>query len=187
MTNVGTDRQLGAVLERMLTYDNIPRKKAKFENFMRNSFRSMVNPGMIERIWNIIETVKPPPPPAPTPASEKKEEVEEKKKEDEDEDNEEPSPKKLKSNEEDALPKFSLNDYIIELLAQKSSGMSFDKLYKKVVKASNDSSKYRPSKKMADFDDTKLEKALNKLSKAGSLSFSGEEKERRVVLVENSS
>lgn len=41
----------------MTDYPNVPRKKAKFFNFIRNSFRSFnLNQSQLEEIWNVIES-----------------------------------------------------------------------------------------------------------------------------------
>lgn len=41
----------------MTDYPNVPRKKAKFFNFTRNSFRSYsVTDSMLEEIWSVIES-----------------------------------------------------------------------------------------------------------------------------------
>jgi cell growth-regulating nucleolar protein len=44
------------LLEKLTNYPNIPRKKAKFINFMKNSFRSFgVTDAILEEIWSEIE------------------------------------------------------------------------------------------------------------------------------------
>ena len=46
-----------ALLEKMTDFPNVPRKKAKFFNFMRNSFRSFgVYDSLLEEIWTVIES-----------------------------------------------------------------------------------------------------------------------------------
>lgn len=54
------------ILQTIATYDNIPRKKAKFLNFMRNSFRYM-KVYDLEEAWCLLEAAmkesKPEPPP----------------------------------------------------------------------------------------------------------------------------
>lgn len=45
------------LLEKLTEFPNIPRKKAKFYNFMHNSFRSYgVNDGLLGEIWNVIDS-----------------------------------------------------------------------------------------------------------------------------------
>lgn len=44
------------LLEKLTEFPNIPRKKAKFFNFMKNSFRSFgIHDGLLEEVWNVIE------------------------------------------------------------------------------------------------------------------------------------
>jgi len=70
------------LLEKLTEFPNIPRKKAKFFNFMKNSFRSYgVHDGLLAEIWTVIESFdKKPAQPvkavaAPTPEKRKAEEV----------------------------------------------------------------------------------------------------------------
>lgn len=45
------------LLEKLTDFPNIPRKKAKFFNFMHNSFRSYgVHDGLLGEIWTVIES-----------------------------------------------------------------------------------------------------------------------------------
>lgn len=45
------------VLEKLTDFPNVPRKKVKFFNFMRNSFRSYgVSDAQLEEIWSVIES-----------------------------------------------------------------------------------------------------------------------------------
>jgi len=127
-TSGARDADLRAVIERMITYDNIPRKKAKFANFMSNSFRGMVNPSKIERIWNIVESQQPPPGPAQPPKSAAVEK---------------PKPAvndKQPSDQEDELssskPKFHVKKFVVGLLDGKPRPISLAKLRRKIVKAS---------------------------------------------------
>lgn len=50
---VKANPQLRDLLERMKDYPNIPRKKAKFENFLRNSLR-VRNTGLMAQVWDLI-------------------------------------------------------------------------------------------------------------------------------------
>lgn len=46
-----------SLLEKMVDYPNVPRKKAKFFNFVRNSFRSyQIADAQLEEIWSVIES-----------------------------------------------------------------------------------------------------------------------------------
>ncbi|CAF0964512.1 unnamed protein product [Brachionus calyciflorus] len=46
-----------SLLEKLQDYPNVPRKKAKFFNFVRNSFRSYnVSDSQLEEIWGVIES-----------------------------------------------------------------------------------------------------------------------------------
>lgn len=46
-----------SLLQKLTDYPNVPRKKAKFFNFIRNSFRSFnLNDGQLNEIWDVIES-----------------------------------------------------------------------------------------------------------------------------------
>ena len=46
------------LLEKLVDYSNVPRKKPKFMNFMKNSFRAFgVNDSMLNEIWSVIESI----------------------------------------------------------------------------------------------------------------------------------
>ncbi|KAH7641475.1 lyar-type c2hc zinc finger containing protein [Dermatophagoides farinae] len=47
-------KEINSILNSLLKYENIPRKKAKFFNFIRNSFR-IRNDNLIDKIWSIFE------------------------------------------------------------------------------------------------------------------------------------
>lgn len=50
------------LLEKLTDFPNVPRKKPKFMNFMRNSFRSYgVTDAMLNEIWTVIEKMDAPP------------------------------------------------------------------------------------------------------------------------------
>lgn len=51
-------------VERLLQHDNIPRKRAKFENFAKNSLR-LHDPKTLGALWSIFEKAAAPPPAAP--------------------------------------------------------------------------------------------------------------------------
>lgn len=58
--------QLKGLLVRIADNDNVPRKKAKFLNFIKNSMR-VGNKDLVEKAWDAIEKAgKPPAPVAPT-------------------------------------------------------------------------------------------------------------------------
>ncbi|TMW64382.1 hypothetical protein Poli38472_013004 [Pythium oligandrum] len=50
----GNDKKLQSVLSRVAGYDNVPRKKAKFVNFMKNSIGGG-DMAIIEKVWNVFE------------------------------------------------------------------------------------------------------------------------------------
>lgn len=55
-----------SMLEKLIEYPNVPRKKARFVNFVRNSFRYMsASDAQIEEIWSVIESFDKKPPPQP--------------------------------------------------------------------------------------------------------------------------
>ena len=48
-------------MEKLTDFPNVPRKKPKFLNFMRNSFRSYgVTDAMLNEIWTVIEKMDAP-------------------------------------------------------------------------------------------------------------------------------
>uniref|UniRef100_A0A3Q2YCL1 Cell growth-regulating nucleolar protein n=1 Tax=Hippocampus comes TaxID=109280 RepID=A0A3Q2YCL1_HIPCM len=55
MNKPGVSAQLKAVLKQVSAYDNVPRKKAKFENWMGNSLR-ITNSRLHEDVWSILNS-----------------------------------------------------------------------------------------------------------------------------------
>ncbi|XP_061688403.1 cell growth-regulating nucleolar protein [Syngnathoides biaculeatus] len=53
MNKPGVSVKLKAVLQQVSAYDNVPRKKSKFENWMRNSLR-ITNSSLLEEVWGIL-------------------------------------------------------------------------------------------------------------------------------------
>ncbi|KAM3877914.1 cell growth-regulating nucleolar protein [Diretmus argenteus] len=53
MNKPGISGKLKDVLSQVSSYDNVPRKKAKFQNWMRNSLK-IANPNLHEEVWNIF-------------------------------------------------------------------------------------------------------------------------------------
>lgn len=52
--NLKTDEQ--ELLSLLVKYDNIPRKKPKFNNFMKSAFSyHFKKTNLIERVWNLME------------------------------------------------------------------------------------------------------------------------------------
>lgn len=49
-----SDSKLQNVLDRIAGYDNVPRKRAKFLNFIKNSI-ALNDQGMVERVWTLYE------------------------------------------------------------------------------------------------------------------------------------
>ncbi|OQS02446.1 hypothetical protein THRCLA_05180, partial [Thraustotheca clavata] len=50
-----TDSKVNQALQRIQSYDNVPRKKGKFMNFLKNSIGAQ-GPGVEERLWTFLET-----------------------------------------------------------------------------------------------------------------------------------
>lgn len=47
-----------SILDKLVEYPNVPRKKAKFVNFVHNSFRYLgANDSQINEIWTVIESI----------------------------------------------------------------------------------------------------------------------------------
>lgn len=123
------------ILQTISTYENIPRKKAKFLNFMKNSFRYMKQDDL-ESAWTLLEEAmkesreqQQPPTPA-TNGTKRKLDEEAPKHEDE---------KKLKLEESeetelDKSNKFSWSTSMKEILLSKQNEIDIKKLKKKVLK-----------------------------------------------------
>ncbi|OTF76491.1 LYAR-type C2HC zinc finger containing protein [Euroglyphus maynei] len=47
-------KEINSILNALIKYENIPRKKTKFVNFIRNSFR-IRNENLVDKIWSIFE------------------------------------------------------------------------------------------------------------------------------------
>ncbi|CAJ1051460.1 cell growth-regulating nucleolar protein [Xyrichtys novacula] len=66
MNKPGVGAKLKDVLRQVSAYDNVPRKKAKFQNWMRNSLK-IANTSLHEEVWDILaEADKPPAAPQET-------------------------------------------------------------------------------------------------------------------------
>ncbi|KAJ0069132.1 hypothetical protein NL108_018524 [Boleophthalmus pectinirostris] len=59
----GICARLKSVLQQVATYDNVPRKQAKFQNWMKNSLK-ISNPSLHEQVWNILSAEPEPEKPA---------------------------------------------------------------------------------------------------------------------------
>ncbi|XP_026202688.1 cell growth-regulating nucleolar protein [Anabas testudineus] len=53
MNKPGVSAKLKDVLRQVSTYDNVPRKKAKFQNWMRNSLK-IANTSLHDEVWDIL-------------------------------------------------------------------------------------------------------------------------------------
>lgn len=127
------------LLEKMVDYSNVPRKKPKFMNFMRNSFRGFgVNDSMLNEIWSVIENIDKQQQPTATTnnnnqqqngnnnnGTKRKSVVEEEEK---------VESKKLKetTNGDDG-DSFNWFDAMKSVLSQKENGLTLKKLEKKVI------------------------------------------------------
>ncbi|CAK6958320.1 cell growth-regulating nucleolar protein [Scomber scombrus] len=70
----GVSAKLKDVLRQVSAYDNVPRKKAKFQNWMKNSLR-IANSNLHEEVWDILNTATDSPPEAPQQTKEAKQTV----------------------------------------------------------------------------------------------------------------
>ncbi|XP_070703124.1 cell growth-regulating nucleolar protein [Pempheris klunzingeri] len=59
MNKPGVSAKLKDVLRQVSTYDNVPRKKAKFQNWMRNSLK-IANTGLHDEVWDILAAADKP-------------------------------------------------------------------------------------------------------------------------------
>ncbi|XP_059184580.1 cell growth-regulating nucleolar protein [Centropristis striata] len=60
MNKPGVSPKLKSVLQQVSSYDNVPRKKAKFQNWMRNSLK-IANTSLHDEVWNILAAADSPP------------------------------------------------------------------------------------------------------------------------------
>uniref|UniRef100_UPI0037E783BD cell growth-regulating nucleolar protein n=1 Tax=Semicossyphus pulcher TaxID=241346 RepID=UPI0037E783BD len=60
MNKPGVSAKLKDVLRQVSAYDNVPRKKAKFQNWMRNSLK-IANPSLHDEVWDILAAADDPP------------------------------------------------------------------------------------------------------------------------------
>ncbi|KAM4613514.1 cell growth-regulating nucleolar protein [Polymixia lowei] len=102
MSKPGISAKLKDVLNQVSSYDNVPRKKAKFQNWMRNSLR-ITNPSLHDQVWEIFSAATSNAPEAPKQSEVPKETVTEVKvetngKQEQNGSSEEPAPEKKKLN-----------------------------------------------------------------------------------------
>lgn len=60
MSKPGVSAKLKDVLRQLCNYDNVPRKKAKFQNWMKNSLK-IANASLHDEVWDIISAADSPP------------------------------------------------------------------------------------------------------------------------------
>ncbi|KAM6946637.1 cell growth-regulating nucleolar protein [Lycodopsis pacificus] len=60
MNKPGVSAKLKGVLQQVSSYDNVPRKKAKFQNWMRNSLK-IANTSLHDEVWDIFAVADSPP------------------------------------------------------------------------------------------------------------------------------
>ncbi|XP_010793072.1 cell growth-regulating nucleolar protein isoform X2 [Notothenia coriiceps] len=60
MNKPGVSAKLKDVLQQVSSYDNVPRKRAKFQNWMRNSLQ-ISNTGLHDEVWDILSAGDNPP------------------------------------------------------------------------------------------------------------------------------
>ncbi|XP_029287534.1 cell growth-regulating nucleolar protein [Cottoperca gobio] len=73
MNKPGVSAKLKNVLQQVSSYDNVPRKKAKFQNWIRNSLK-ISNTSLHDEVWDILGAADNPPP-APQETKEAKQTV----------------------------------------------------------------------------------------------------------------
>ena len=130
------------LLEKLIDFPNIPRKKAKFFNFAQNSFRSFgVNESLLNEIWTVIDSFEKNTPKVATTttaAAVKTEPISDLKRKLDDVKNQ-PTEKKVKHEDQvdvqcqDETNKFDWVDLIRnELMKKENHQVSLSKLSKKV-------------------------------------------------------
>ncbi|XP_067093350.1 cell growth-regulating nucleolar protein [Osmerus mordax] len=78
MNKQGVSAMLKDVLNQVSSYDNVPRKKAKFQNWMKNSLK-IYNPTLHAQVWDIFSATTDNPPEVPKKTEEPKHPVSENK------------------------------------------------------------------------------------------------------------
>lgn len=127
------DAKLQGVLSRVAAYDNVPRKRAKFINFMRNSVAS-ADAATVDRVWEIYErdfkaaseAESAPNPAEETAATAEDEKSDGKKRKAESDGRDESASKKSKTKDED--------------VAVSSKPVKWTKLIRKALKAQEEGS-----------------------------------------------
>lgn len=74
MNKPGVSAKLKDVLQQVSSFDNVPRKRAKFQNWMRNSLK-ISNTGLHDEVWDILSAGDNQPPQAPPETKEAKQTV----------------------------------------------------------------------------------------------------------------
>lgn len=151
------------LLEKLTEFPNIPRKKAKFFNFMKNSFRSFgIHDGLLEEVWNVIDsfTDKKPAPAVqkPLPVNETVASNDSKRKLNEVEEPEE-------SEQASKVAKFDwIESSKTECVKQEDQQIKFKKLFKKILKSYKKSDEAERSEVEVEELKSKLVKKLRKKS-----------------------
>lgn len=158
------------LLEKLTEFPNIPRKKAKFFNFMKNSFRSFgIHDGLLEEVWNVIESfdkkqpaVVQKPVQATEPTNNSKRKLNEVAGEEEDADKDS---NKKRATESEAGTKFDwIESSKAECAKQEDQQIKFKKLFKKVLKSYKKTSEAESSEIEVEELKGKLVKKLRKKS-----------------------
>merc|ERR1712113_342125 len=109
------DSDVKNIVNTILDHENIPRKKPKFSNFVKNIMRNRASPHAIDKTWDLFsQALKPPAPPAIKEVPEEKEVQNEK--------SEEETKKKEKKHKKDKKKdKSDLMDDDTEMTKEESS------------------------------------------------------------------
>ncbi|RNA23693.1 cell growth-regulating nucleolar [Brachionus plicatilis] len=172
-----------SLLQKLTDYPNVPRKKAKFFNFIRNSFRSFnLNQSQLEEIWNVIESFDKAD--KNTNGNNLKRKLEDSVEQDEKNEIEIKKPKDGDVNEDKSSDDFDWIEVLKkECIKHQDCSVSFEKLEKKVFK------KYKKFKSNENEqneeivnDMEKFRKKLNKKLKKLSHLFSLTENDSNLVV-----
>ncbi|KAG5677910.1 hypothetical protein PVAND_007626 [Polypedilum vanderplanki] len=148
-TKSNLSQSVKSILETISTYDNIPRKKAKFLNFMKNSFRYMKG-NDLEEVWDLLEVAMKENKSTPQQQNNGKNEAnghlkngDKRKLEDESTNGDVKSKKKRKveideiinqaNDQELPIEKFNWGQAIRDIVSAKNNEISLKKLKKKVL------------------------------------------------------
>jgi len=178
------DQDVRTILDTIQEHDNIPRKKPKFVNFVKNIMRNRARPHSIDKTWELFEqALRPPPEAAPMEVQETEESAEKKEEvvngkenvngEQEEEQKLTKKKKKKRDRElEDKMEEDEPQKGKKRKLSEDEDGADEQKLSKKKKKkrdkelAEKNDNEPKNGKKLSDEDNNETAKAVSPVRKA---------------------